>query len=218
VKRWWGFPAFVAVSVVHLVALAVGSDAVSVPSKALLMPTLLVALLLGLPRIRGEIAVFAGLALVFSTTGDVLLGAPGDVAFLIGLAAFSLAHVAYLLLYLKPLRRGRIGWRGLLYAVWLVILVLVLLPHVGGLAVPVALYGVLLCGAAAAALATTPLVAAGALLFLVSDTLLALRFFLPGFSFWQQDFVIMLVYLSAQGLIIAGTVLVAQRADTRPAA
>ena len=209
--RWWGFVGFGVVGVVHLTALIARSQDVAVPSKALLMPTLLVALLLGLPRLRSEITLWAGLALVFSTTGDVLLGAPGEVAFLIGLAAFSLAHVAYVLLYLRPLRTKRIGWRALFYLVWLVVLGVVLLPHIGSLAIPVVLYGVLLCGAAAAALGTTPMVATGALLFLASDTLLAFKFFLPGFSLWQEDFLIMLVYLSAQGLIIAGTVLAAQR-------
>jgi len=146
----------------------------------------------------------------------VLLGAPGEVAFLVGVGAFSLAHVAYLLLYLRPLRTRRIGWRGLLYVAWLAVLLLVLLPHVGSLALPLAVYGLLLCGAAATALGTTPIVATGALLFLTSDTLLALKFFLPGFSLWQEDFLIMLVYLAAQGLIIVGTVLAARRRAADP--
>ena len=217
-KRWWGFLGFGVVSVIHLSALLVGSQEFSVPSKALLMPMLLAALLIALPRVTSEVALWAGLALVFSTAGDVLLGAPGGVAFLVGLGAFSLAHVAYLLLYLRPLRTRKVGWWGLLYVAWLTVLILVLLPHIGALTLPVALYGVLLCGAAAAALGTSPVVAVGALLFLTSDTLLALKFFLPGFGFWQEDFVIMLVYVSAQGLIIVGTVLAAQRraAATRP--
>ena len=215
-SRWWGFLPFGVVSVIHLAALVVGSQEVAVPSKALLMPALLVALLVGLPRIRSEIALWAGLALVFSTAGDVLLGAPGEVAFLVGVGAFSLAHVAYLLLYLRPLRTRRIGWRGLLYVGWLAVLLLVLLPHVGSLALPLAVYGLLLCGAAAAALGTAPIIATGALLFLTSDTLLALKFFLPRFSLWQEDFLIMLVYLAAQGLIIVGTVLAARRRAADP--
>ena len=215
-SRWWGFLPFGVVSVIHLAALVVGSQEVSVSSKALLMPALLVALLVGLPRIRSEIALWAGLALVFSTAGDVLLGAPGEVAFLVGVGAFSLAHVAYLLLYLRPLRTRRIGWRGLLYVAWLAVLLLVLLPHVGSLALPLAVYGLLLCGAAAAALGTAPIIATGALLFLTSDTLLALKFFLPRFSLWQEDFLIMLVYLAAQGLIIVGTVLAARRRAADP--
>lgn len=216
-RRWWGFIPFGVVSVIHLAALAVGSQEVATPSKALLMPALLLALLVGLPRIRSEIALWGSLALVFSTAGDVLLGAPGEVAFLVGVGAFSLAHVAYLVLYVRPLRTRAIGWRGLLYAGWLAILLLVLLPHTGPLALPLAAYGLLLCGAAAAALGTTRVVATGGLLFLVSDTLLALKFFLPGFSLWQEDLLIMLVYLAGQGLIIVGTVLAAQRRGLAPA-
>ncbi|NYF10452.1 putative membrane protein YhhN [Leifsonia sp. AK011] len=215
-RRWWGFLPFGAVSVIHLAALALGSQVIATPTKALLMPALLLALLVGLPRIRSEIALWAGLALVFSTAGDILLGVPGEIAFLVGVGAFSLAHVAYLFLYLRPLRTRAIGWRGLFYVAWLGILLLVLLPHIGPLTLPLAAYGLLLCGAAAAALGTTPIIATGALLFLTSDTLLSLKFFVPGFSLWQEDVLIMLVYLAAQGLIIAGTVLAAQRRAAAP--
>ena len=38
------------------------------------------------------------------------------------------------------------------------------------------------------------------------DTLLGLNKFLPGFELWQVDFLIMLSYIAAQGLIALGVV------------
>lgn len=218
-RRVWAFLPFAVVTVVHLASLAFSWYAVQFPTKALLMPTLLVALLVAVPRFRSEYVLWGGLALAFAALGDVLLGAPGERGFLVGLSAFLLSHVAYLVLYLRPLRTRRPPWIALGFALWWLALVVVLAPHGGALAIPVALYGVVLCAAAAASLGTTRLVAIGALLFLVSDTVLAFRMFYPGFEIWQQDFLIMLAYTTGQGLIILGTVIVAQKreaaADTR---
>lgn len=212
-SRWWGFVVYAGVVVLHLGILAFGFDAAAAPTKAALMPALLLALLVAVPRLRSEVALWAGLGVVFSWGGDVLLASPGDIGFLLGLGCFLLAHVSFLVLYLRPLRRRRIPWWGLVFAVWWAVLIIVLLPHAGALAVPLIVYGAVLCGAAAVALGTTPMVAAGATVFLLSDTLLALRMFVPGFSFVQQDAVIMLFYTAGEGLIVAGAVLAARTAS-----
>lgn len=68
-----------------------------------------------------------------------------------------------------------------------------------------------LSAAAVSAFATRPLVAIGAAVFLLSDTLLALRRLLPGFSEFDSDFVIMLTYCLGQALIIAGVLVAARR-------
>lgn len=205
--RWWGFGPFVVVSILHLVSLSAQWQAVALPTKFLLMPTLLLALLVSLPSRRSEIALWGGLALVLAWAGDVLLADPGELGFLVGLGSFLLAHVAYVVLYVRPLRTRRPPWWAFaFFAAWWAALIVLLLPHVGALAIPVTIYGFVLCAAAAMAMGTTPLVAVGAFLFLVSDTILGFRFFLPGFSLWQADSVIMLGYIAGQGLIIAGAV------------
>jgi uncharacterized membrane protein YhhN len=208
--RWWGFGVYAVAVIVHLAALATGLHEIAAPTKAALMPALLLALLVGVPALRSEITLWAGIGVLLSWAGDVLLGAPGEVGFLVGLVCFLLAHVSYLMLYLRPLRRRRVPWWGLVFAVWWAVLIVVLVPHAGSLMIPLLLYGAVLCGAAAVSLGTTPVVAVGATVFLVSDTLLALKMFVPGFSFVQQDLVIMLFYTAGQGLIVAGAVLAAR--------
>lgn len=207
------FTPYIVVTVVHLLAIAAGPPELVAATKPLLMPSLLVALVLALPVRRTLLLLWGGLALVLSWLGDVLLQNPGDVGFLVGMGAFGLAHLAYLALYRGPLRTGRIpAWGIVLGVVWWGGMVAVLAPWLGGLLVPVAVYGLVLGAAAVCALATRPLVAIGAAVFLVSDTLLALDRFLPGFSVLELDLEIMLAYCLGQGLIIAGVVTVARRA------
>ncbi len=206
------FTPYIVVTVVHLIAMAAGAEALVAATKPLLMPALLVGLVLGLPERRSPLLLWGGLALVFSWLGDVLLQNPGDTGFLIGMGAFGLAHLAYLALYLGPLRTRRVPWWGILLGIaWWAGMVAVLALWLGSLLVPVAVYGLVLGAAAVCALATRPLVAVGAAVFLVSDTLLALDRFLPGFSVLELDLAIMVAYCLGQGLIIAGVVTVARR-------
>lgn len=205
------FVPYAAVGLLHLVALAVGAELLATFTKPILMPLLFVALSWALRRAtdrpaRGELAVFASIGILFSWAGDVLLGAPLSSGFLLGLGSFFCAHLSYLLLFLRPLRRRRLPWAALLLLPWWVLLLIVLAPHLGALIVPVAIYGLVLGAVAAAALACNRWVAVGALLFLASDTLLALKQFLPDFGFWQADFLIMLLYIAGQGLISYGVV------------
>ena len=205
--RSWGFAPYVVVGVIHVASLATGDTALSGPTKVALMPALAVALLLTLPRGRGAVALWGGLALLFAWGGDILLSAPGGEGFVVGLGLFMLAHAAYLVLFLRPLRDRGIPRLAFLYVPWWAALLVLLAPHLGLLLVPVAVYGLVLGASAAAALGTTRIVAVGALVFLLSDTLLAFKLFYPGFHLWQQDAMIMLGYIAGQGLIIAGAVL-----------
>lgn len=205
-KRWWAFGPYSVIGLIHLAGLFTGVDAVSDPTKGLLMPALLLALLVALPSRRGEVAVWGGAGILFAWAGDLLLSTPGDTGFVVGLGAFMLTHVAYLVLFLRPLRTRRMPPLALLYAVWWAALLVALAPHLGVLLVPVAVYGLVLGASTAAALATNRAVAIGGLLFLVSDTLLAFKLFWPDFSLWQLDFLIMLGYIAGQGLIAFGAV------------
>lgn len=200
------FLPFLVVSVIHLVALLIEERSVSVFTKPLLMPLLGIALLFSLPRIRSEIALLAGLGILFSWAGDVLLASPGDLGFLIGLGCFLLAHVAYITLFLRRLRKRPIQLASVVYLAWLVALVWILAPHLGSLLIPVVAYGVVLSAMGIIALSCNAWIAIGGALFVVSDSLLGLNRFLPGFEPSHVDFLIMLSYLLAQGLIAAGVI------------
>lgn len=209
-QRWWAFLPYGVVGVVHLAALATATEAVAQPSKSLLMPALLFALLIAIPARKGSIALLAGAGVLLSWGGDVLLSLPGDVGFVAGLGCFLLAHIAYLVLFLRPLRRRRMPWLALLVIPWWAGLIVFLTPHLGVLLVPVVLYGLVLGASTAASLGTNVVTAAGGILFLVSDTVLAFKLFWPDFSLWQADVLVMLPYILGQGLIALGAILAAR--------
>ncbi len=215
-SRLLPFAPYAVIGVVHLVTLFTQWSAGSTLSKPLLMPALLLALVLSLRPLRSELALFAGIGILLSWAGDVLLESPGDIGFLLGLGCFLLAHVAYLLLFLRPLRERRPPVLTLLYLLWWVALVVFLTPQVGALLVPVAAYGLVLAASSAAALGANRVAAIGALVFLCSDTILAFKLFLPGFTFWQIDFAIMLLYLVGQGLIAFAAISRARSFRTTP--
>ena len=211
--RLLAFVPYVVVSVIHLTALYVGSEGVAYPTKILLMPALLVALLSHLPRVRWVVLVWLTIAILFLWAGDVLFALPGGIGFLIALGAFLLAHVAHFVLFHWPLKRGGLTWWAFPYLAWWLALMLVLGPQLGALFVPVAIYGLVLGAAAVAALRTNPITAIGAFLFLASDSILAFKLFWPGFEIWQQDAIIMLLYLVGQGMIVFGALRQGMRAQ-----
>ncbi|WP_309621108.1 lysoplasmalogenase [Salinibacterium sp.] len=209
--RWWAFAPYATVGSLHLVALAIGATTVSAATKGLLMPALLLGMLVALPAVRSGIALWGGLALLFSWAGDLLLSTPGNSGFVAGLGAFLIAHVAYLVLFLREFRVRRVPRVAFALVFWWAALLVVLGPYLGTLLLPVAVYGFVLGGSTAAAFGATRTIAIGGLLFLASDTLLAFKLFWPDFALWQKDSLVMLGYILGQGLIILGTVLIARR-------
>ncbi|MBN9630894.1 MAG: lysoplasmalogenase [Actinobacteria bacterium] len=200
------FLPYIVVGITHLVAILAGADAVVAVTKPLLMPALLLALLLALSSRRGETVVLASLGILFGWLGDLSLMDVGP-GFVVGLAFFLLGHVAYIVLFVRRLRVRRLPrWWSAVYVPWFVGLLAVLAPHAGGLLVPLALYGLALAALGIIGSACSPWIASGAALFVVSDSLLGLDRFLPGFAMPQVDFAIMLTYIAAQGLICWGVV------------
>jgi uncharacterized membrane protein YhhN len=120
-------------------------------------------------------------ALALSCVGDVLLHLGFRRYFGLGLGAFFLAHVAYILLFVRswprPLRPRRLDL--LLVAVVLVYSVVVtgwLSSRLGGYALPVIAYSIAITAMAVSAIVarfSTPLVWMGAMLFIFSDSLIA---------------------------------------------
>jgi len=157
---------------------------------------------------------FLTAALVFSALGDLALSRPGQQAFLYGLASFALAHLVYILLF-ASLGAGPLGAFATapLPAIALLVLALStelwLAPHADSLRWPVRVYVVLITamGLAALALPAAPLAAAGALLFLASDLILAIQLFrmardhalhsAAGWALWT-------LYIAGQALILIG--------------
>jgi uncharacterized membrane protein YhhN len=167
---------------------------------------LIIAMAVGLAR-RSESAygrtILVGLAL--SLVGDVLLMLPADL-FLPGLVSFLLAHVAYI----RAFSRGR-PWRPSAAAVCLAVygaaVYVWLWPGLDALRWPVLVYLAVICTMGWQALdrwrgrrdRTAALAAAGALLFIVSDTALAVNRF--GRPFAAAPLVVLTTYFAAQWCI-----------------
>lgn len=130
--------------------------------------------------------IMAGLAL--SWLGDALLLSHHRKAFLAGIVAFLLAHIAYAIAFVG---RGMDWTWAIVAAVVLVPVVAVasrwILPHAGRLRIPVAIYMVAISAMVVTAVGTFGherhwLILAGALLFYASDLAVARhRFIQPGF-------------------------------------
>ena len=212
-RLWIGFVPYIAVSIVHVAALAADSDAVAAPTKLALMPLLGLAVVWGAwgsPWRPAHTLLVVAIAL--SWFGD---GAGTFVPWLptvpMMLLFFGLAHLCYIWLFWRILAVRRVPLWAAVYAVWWVVLLAVLWPHLGGLAIAVAIYGLVLGGTAVAATRCHPLVVWGGVFFLASDSILAFRLFVPeAMPHWTSPLV-MLTYCLGQGLIAAG-VLVSVRA------
>jgi uncharacterized membrane protein YhhN len=209
---------FVLVSLGELV-----SSIITIPIlHALCKPLLLITLMIYYVSVNRELnqplSPVVILALVFSWGGDVLLMVAGEQFFIFGLISFLIAHVFYIFAFrqfraaddtnaLHGLQKVRFGFPILLYGTGLVV---ILYPHLGDLSVPVLMYALVLTFMVLNALfryqrTTTPsftMVFGGAILFMISDSLLAVNKFIepiPGAGFW-----IMSTYISAQFLIVLG--------------
>ncbi|WP_460786173.1 lysoplasmalogenase family protein [Microbacterium tumbae] len=200
----WGFLPYALVSLVHAGALATDSELAG-PTKLLLMPLLALPVVLS-ARLRPRWALLLlGAALVFSWLGDGA-GAffPGGPELPLMLGFFGIAHIAYIVLFLRLRNRRRMPWWALAYAVWWIAMIAVLGPHTGALLPAVAAYGLLLGGTAASAARCRPVIVAGSVSFLVSDTILAFRLFLPDIMPDWTSPAVMLAYTLGQGLLVAG--------------
>jgi len=161
------------------------------------------------------------LALGFSYAGDLFL-LPTETPFglfLAGLLSFLIAHLVYIRLFTDFVAvRGGYVWKRPLWLVvaasYYAIVLWTLLPGIEtGLRIPVVMYGMTICSMALAALNTfeekralaSQLLLAGAILFVLSDTLLAIRTFIPANG---QSAVlkaaVMATYLSGQFLLVQG--------------
>jgi uncharacterized membrane protein YhhN len=147
------------------------------------LATALLFLIVGWPRTRLGAWVDAGIAL--SIVGDVALLSPGDGAFIVGLAAFLLAHVAYVLGFVSA--SAWAPWLGLIFlgtGFFTIRILRAIWPKTTGMHAPVVAYGLAITSMVTAAFGTVAgglplgwMAAVGALLFYASDASLALNRF-----------------------------------------
>ena len=160
---------------------------------------------------KNSYSLWISIGLLFSLAGDVLL-LRSDHFFTLGLSAFLLTHIAYLVAFTRdtPFPARLSAWSlFLLFAASCYFFLFSWLPS--ALQIPVAVYAVLLVSMAAQAMgrylklrtASTQFAAIGGLLFVLSDSLLAFdRFYKP---LPLAPLLVLLPYYAAQWLIASST-------------
>jgi uncharacterized membrane protein YhhN len=147
------------------------------------------------------------LGLLLSLAGDVFLMLPNDRYFLFGLASFLVAHLFFIGAYRTRGGFGFTWWLALLYLAYAAALVYLLWPSIAGVRIPVMVYASVLMvmgwQAAEMWLRWSDLSALfamlGAILFLLSDSALALNKFRAPIR--QSSVIVMSTYWAAQLLI-----------------
>lgn len=213
--RRYAFVPFIALSIIHVLFIAFGNDVMVAATKPLLMPMLLLGFLSAAPMANRFLVGLVVGGIVFSWAGDVLLQSPGDMGFLVGLGAFLVAHLFYIWAFLK-LGTGKIRLWVWAYLIWYGALLALLVPGLGGLVVPVIAYGAVLGTMAILSTRVNAVVGWGGLLFLLSDSVLAMDRFMPGFALPAADVVIMTTYLIGEGLIAYGVVQALRATGSKP--
>ena len=207
---------FLIVSVGDLVAAAISNQQLELICKPLILLSL-IGYYLASVETRSFVFIRA---LFFSWAGDVLLlfTSRSEIFFITGLVAFLISHLLFIQVF-KQHRNANIqnellGTQKVRYALPIVLastgLIVILFNSLGPLRIPVMAYALVLCVMALTALfrfgrtnsQSFWMVFAGALLFMGSDSLLAINKFLNPIA--GAGFIIMLTYIGAQFLIVEG--------------
>ena len=172
--------------------------------------TMVLLLLIAVFAVRGNIfmyglAIIAGI--VFSLAGDIALMLPKK-QIIIGMGAFLLAHVAYIISFSSGTSVITNAWLLLPFLVYALIMGWAVIPHAGKLKLPVGIYEVAIMVMAWRALermlqtggTDATLAFAGALLFVISDSLWACNFIIKRCK--KAQALILVTYYLAQWLIV----------------
>ncbi len=161
------------------------------------------------------------IALAFSWAGDMFLMGSTEIFFLPGLVSFLITHVLYIIGFRKEIslvQGSTLLKRQPLIAIPVVLLtggliVLVFNRMEPAMKIPVVVYATVItlmvltamnrCGRVSAN--SFRLVFAGAFLFMLSDSLIALNKFYFSDAMWKAGFFIMLLYIAGQFMIAKGT-------------
>lgn len=206
------FIAFILVSAVYLICSLLYLDDASFFIKSFLLIPLMIAAFKA-PVFFNKKWLFY--ALTFSWLGDILLlfVFKDSLFFILGLVAFLIAHIFYVILFLKELkkknRKFHIKQPGLtLIVLYIIAFYAFLGPGLGDMKIPVIVYALVIGFMLYIAYLLYPhwtkpsalFLLTGALSFVISDSLLAVnKFYAP---FPNAGFFIMITYLYAQGALV----------------
>ena len=188
-------------------------------AKALIIPVLMILFFVNINPFTGRLHIFMIAGLLFSWAGDVVLelSKNNDSLFIVGLACFLLAHIMYLtVFFLTPGKNSILNNRIYLLIpvlIYGIVLLSCLYADLAGMRLPVILYTIVILSMLAGALnriekvkkVSFYLVLAGAILFVISDSVIAFNKFVHQFD--SSGIVIMSTYVIAQYLIVVGYII-----------
>ena len=206
---------FILLLLADLASVYTSNETLRYVTKPLLMPLLVVYFIFNARSFISSLEKWIVLALLFSWAGDVLLmfESMNGIFFIFGLVAFLIAHIFYILFYENVIRKEGLKknyWWFLPVIIFYVSLIYILSPHLGDMKLPVRIYGIVISYMLIQALQTgrikdlgaATLMISGAVLFITSDSVLAINKFYESFEY--AGIAIMLTYGIAQLLIILG--------------
>lgn len=207
-------------ALIHVFSIILGLNLLILITKPLIMPILAGVFYFKTRDVKRQVPVsYLYLAMLFSFFGDVLLMFmdQGEIYFITGLAAFLFAQILYFITYRHYRYKGSnvAGWgTRLIYSciiiAYTVILWISLFPHLGEMLIPVTLYTSTIFAMVIMAIfrhnrtstLSFYLVFSGAVIFLISDSLIAInKFMVPVF---YERLLVISTYMIAQFLIITG--------------
>lgn len=214
-KHGWLLLLFIFDLLAELLAIEYSLHSVRLATKPLLM-TCLVVYTLVQHFADNNIKRYLLLALLFSLAGDLFLlfDKEGSSNFIYGLLSFLLAHLFYILLFIYSRKKQMLkGWNPLVAIILLIYVAsffYLLSPKLGSLKIPVLIYALVLGAMLLCAWhafdrkhrIVRQLVLLGAVLFVLSDSLLAINKFYHAFPY--SGIAVMTTYALAQLLITIG--------------
>jgi uncharacterized membrane protein YhhN len=187
-------------------------------AKSLIIPSLMILIVVNFNLVANKLHLYLFAGLFFSWVGDMTLEFTriNEIFFVIGLICFLLAHLMYLVVFLKTPGKNIIltkkAYLLIPVIIYGIVLVTYLYNDLAEMRIPVILYAAVILSMLAAAInrkdkvnvASFYMVLAGAVLFVISDSTIAVNKFSHHFDF--SGIVIMATYIVAQYLIVSGYV------------
>jgi uncharacterized membrane protein YhhN len=180
----------------------------------ILMPLVVLFTVLSRPLPRGRVLAPLLAAQVFSWFGDIALASEGDF-FVLGVGMFLLAQISYIVTFLGIRGAHLIRQRPVViapYALYLIGMLALVVPEAGDLALPVVVYGATLTAMAVFAAdtwarvprGTGQLLVFGSILFVISDSLIALTEFGAAPDTYLVAAILIGTYCAAQIMLAFG--------------
>ena len=173
-------------------------------TKPLLLPILILMYFPQAKSLKIQLDKFFLVGLALSFFGDLFL--LFQWGFLPGLGSFLLAHVFYIISFRKKIQNSIWKFWPIILGLYASILLVFLFPYLKEMKIPVLIYAVVISVMMYNALKTNNRnLMIGALLFLISDTLLSVNLFLKPLMI--LNLLVMITYVLAQWFLVRGMLL-----------